>query len=122
MPIGSPNFQANAGAAANVGSLVGGAAQLNAQYSQSSTPDSLSKAPYLLVGVIVLYLFWAVVIQQEKIREQLSPANVAVNLHNLIVVGLTAMVFLLLGKIATAKATILGIPGASWLAQLFQAA
>jgi hypothetical protein len=102
--------------------MVGGSAQVQAQYSDTGTPDSLSKAPYLLVGVIALYLVWAIAIQHERIREQLSPANVAVNLHNLIVVGLTAMVFLLVGKIVTAKATILGIPGAAWVAQLFQAA
>lgn len=122
MPLGSPTFNANANGAANIGSLVGGSAQTQLTYSeQSSTPDSLGKAPIVLISVIILYLVWAVVVQQEKIKEQLSLSNVAVNFHNLVVVGLTAMVFILLGKIATAKATIMGLPGASWIAQLFQA-
>ena len=122
MPLGSPTFNANANGAANIGTLVGGSAQAQLGYSQdTSTPDSVSKAPIILMSVIVLYLVWAIVIQKESIKEQLNLSNVAVNLHNLIVVGLTAMVFILLGKIATAKMTIMGIPGASWVAQLFQA-
>ncbi len=122
MPMGTPTtFGANSEASANLGSLVGGSAQMQAQYTQSSTPSSLAAAPIALIAVVILYLVWAIAIQHESLKNQLSPANVAVNVHNLIVVGLTAMVFILLGKIATAKATILGIPGASQLAQLFQA-
>lgn len=123
MPIGSGIFSGQAGVAANVGSLVGGQAQAQATFGQEAQDDtSVSKLPIALSAVVILYLAWAILIRHEKLNSQLSPANVAVNLHNIVVVGLTAMLFLLIGKIATAKATIIGLPGAAWLGQLFQAA
>lgn len=121
--IGGSTASAQAGAAANVGTLVGGSAQAKAQYGNNeSNSGSIAMAPIALLGVVVLYLFWAIVLQHEKVKSQLSPSNVAINIHNILVVGLTAMLFLLLGKVVTAKAVIAGIPGVSWLAQLFQAA
>jgi hypothetical protein len=122
VPIGSNLFAGQANAAANVNGLVGGQAQAQATIGQAQQDNSsVSKAPIALMAVIVLYLVWAILIRHEKLNSQLSPANVAVNLHNIVVVGLTAMLFILLGKIATAKAVAAGVPGVSYIAQLFQA-
>lgn len=125
MPIGSPNlFGVQSQASANVGTLTGStafAASATTTTSGSNAP-SAQAMPIALGVLVALYLFWAVVIRHEKVNAQLSPANVAVNLHNIIVVGLTAMLFILLGQVLFIKLTILKVPGAATVARLFSAA
>src|SRR5512146_3109439 len=100
MPLGSPPlFSSQANASANVGTLVGGQAAIASSVPSSpgstgALPPSAKAAPIALSAIIVLYLFWALVVRHEKVNSQLQPANVAINLHNIVVVGLTAMLFI----------------------------
>lgn len=127
MPIGSGVASNSSGLAASgsINALAGGTAtNLSSQVSASaagSTDTSIGRAPYMLVGLLVLYGIWAFLIQHNKVKETLQPANVAANLHNFIVVGIQAVIFIVLAKIAFTKATAMGIPGAATLAQVFSA-
>ena len=122
MPIGAPNFQASTASTASInGPLIGGSAQVAAGVQSSGLQGSVSKVPILLVAIVGAYLLWAVVIQHEKIQESLRPANVAVNLHNFVNIGLMAGIFLVVGKILTAKLVAWNVPGSGIVAQFFMA-
>ena len=122
MPIGGPQFQASTASTASInGPLIGGSAQVAAGVQSTGLQGSVGAVPSMLLIVIAAYLVWAVVIQHEKIQESLRPANLAVNFHNFINVGLMAAIFFLVGKILSAKLVLWKVPGAGVLAQFFMA-
>lgn len=59
--------------------------------------------PWVLVGLVVLYLAWAIVQQHEHVRAQIEPHNVAMNFHNLWAIALPVIVVILLLKVMAAK-------------------
>ena len=94
----------------------------SSQYQQqANSQGSLGKAPYVFIGLVALYLVWAIIVNHQRIQESLRPANIAVNVHNFVNVGLMALLFIVSGKILFTKATAWGIPGAGWLGQIFAA-
>lgn len=104
--------------------------------SQSPIPGALQTVPSLgnvqtpLVAVPVvalvllgLYLAWALLHQHEKINAQIEPKNIAANLHNLALIALSAIVALVLAKLATVKfAAMTGWDWAKALATVVNAA
>lgn len=122
MPIGGPQFQASSANTASItGPIIGGSAQVAANVGASANTGSVSLVAPMLLILVGAYLVWAVVVQHEKLQESLRPANLAVNVHNFINVGLMAAIFLVVGKILTAKAVLWKIPGAGVVAQFFMA-
>jgi len=122
MPIGGPNFQANTSSTASInGPLIGGSAQVAANVQSSGIQGSVGYVAPMLLILVAAYLIWAVIVQHERLQESLRPANLAVNIHNFINVGLMAAIFLVVGKILSAKLVLWKIPGAGTVAQFFMA-
>ena len=129
MPLGSAasnvNLAANvpginSSASAGLNLSAGNNAARSAQYSGINS-GSIAWAPWVLLVIVGLWVFWAVAIQHERIRESFQPANVAANLHNLVSVGIMASIFIVTAKIATMKATALHLPFAGAVAHFFAA-
>lgn len=76
--------------------------------SRSSGDNS---GPILLIAMIGLYLFWAIIEQQQKVKDQVKPQNIGLNLRNLFAVALPVAILFLLVKIASVKWKALGLPG-----------
>lgn len=72
-----------------------------------------SKIPVTILVFVGLYLVWTLVHQHERVQDELEPKNIAANLHNLALIGLSAVVALLFLKLATAKLALL--TGWSWV-------
>lgn len=115
------NTQASANSGfAGVGSIVGGNSAT--RQAQSSGSDSLALTPWLLVTFIALYLVWAALEQHQRIKEAVSPSNIAINARNILFVGFTAIVGIVWLKIAMTKLTAWGVPGAAAVAKVVAAA
>jgi hypothetical protein len=99
-----------------------GVARSSQVYEEAGKEGSIGKTPYVLLGLAVLYLAWAWIAQSERIRESLSPANIAANVHNILTVTIMAIIGIVGLKVATTKLAALDIPGAAWLAQIVAAA
>ena len=127
MPIGSninataqaPGVNGVASAALNL--TAGNTSNRASQYANMNS-GSVNWAPWVLVGLAAIYLFYSVILQHQRLQEGLRPANVAANFHNFIVVGVQAAIFLVLAKIALTKAVAWGLGFLSPVAQFFQAA
>ena len=90
---------------------VGAAAQNAPSRLGTTTLQHLDQIPWVLIGLVALYLAWAVIQQHEKVQSQIEPKNLAVNLHNLFAIALPVIVFLLLLKVAAAKWAAAKLPG-----------
>jgi hypothetical protein len=92
-------------ATAPLGGAVSGAPIRRASGSgataQEDTHDSVT--PWALVGLLVLYLGWALLEQHQRIKSQVRPSNVAMNLRNLIAIILPVILGIALLKIGLAK-------------------
>ncbi|MDG6999620.1 MAG: hypothetical protein JRN15_10945 [Nitrososphaerota archaeon] len=84
----------------------------------STTLQHIDQIPWIVVGLVVLYLAWAIVQQHEKVQSQIEPKNLAVNLHNLVAIALPVIVFLLLLKVAAAKWAAAKLPGSEALSAI----
>lgn len=89
----------------------------------SATPSearstSGNGGPVLLVALVGLYLFWAIVEQQQKVKDQVKPQNIGLNVHNLFAVALPVAIMFLLVKIAAVKYKALGLPGGATLVKV----
>lgn len=89
--------------------------------SSGMLDTSTLSAPWILLGAIIVYLIWAIAHGQGRIRETLTPSNVAANLHNWAVVGLIAATFIVVMKLTWTKLTGFGVPGAGAVAKFFAA-
>lgn len=99
----------------------GGSTQARSTWApQSPTPGAMGQLPSLgtvskgafaipvtILVLIGIYLTWVFVHQHEKVQEQLEPKTIAANLHNLFLIGLSAIVSILFLKLATAKLAVL---------------
>lgn len=94
---------------------------LNAQ-NASVVGVSFNAAVWVLIALAVVWFAWGMVIHHTQMRERLAPANLAHNIHNLLSVTIMAAIGLVTMKILWTKATAWGIPGASYVANFFQAA
>ena len=86
------------------------------QTVQGATPaqsrsTSDNSGPILLVVLIGAYLFWAIIEQKQKVKDQIKPQNIGLNARNLFAVALPVAIFFLLMKIASVKWKALGLPG-----------
>lgn len=80
--------------------------------------DANSGAPWMLLFLIALYLFWAIVEQQQRVKDQVKPQNIGLNVRNLFAVALPVAIFFLLVKIAAVKWKGLGLPGGNTLVRV----
>jgi hypothetical protein len=79
--------------------------------------------PIAAIVLVALYMLWALVHQHERVESQLEPKNIAANLHNLALIALSAIVAIVLAKVATAKfAVMTGWTWAKALASVVNAA
>lgn len=69
--------------------------------------------PLTIIVFVGLYIVWTLIHQHERIQDELEPKNIAANLHNLALIGLSAVVALLFIKLATAKMALL--TGWQWM-------
>jgi len=116
---GIPGGQGSVGATLAAGTRNAGNAQL---LEQSVGEGSAGKAPYVLLGLVAIYVVWAWISQNERITESLRPANIAANLHNILMITMIAVIGLVSAKVLFTKLTALGVPGADWIGQIVAAA
>lgn len=108
--------------AVNAPVLAGGnTAARNAQLSDSGSTPGLALTPWLLIVLAAMYLIWAGIEQHERIRESLEPSNIAFNLRNLALIGITAILGIVILKIAFTKLVAWGVPGAATVNQIVAA-
>jgi hypothetical protein len=70
-----------------------------------------------LFGVIFLYLFWGWFQNKDSLKESLKPSNIKFNLHTIIGVGLSAVVYFNVMVVVLTKLGALKIPLISWLSK-----
>lgn len=92
----APAFQQASGAS---GSTPAGPAR-----GGGAGPQTGSLVWWIVLGG--LFVLWAVVHQHEKVREAIKPGNVAVNLHNILLIVLATVVGINFVKIALAKTAV----------------
>ncbi len=69
-------------------------------------------------ALAAIYIIWDyVVLGNRQLKETLAPSNIRANLYNLVVVGIAAVIFVNIGKVALVKLAAWNIPGISWLAE-----
>ena len=59
--------------------------------------------PLIFAGAILLYLVYAVVEQHEKLKSAIRPANVGVNVRNIVVMLATVILGIPLAKVGAVK-------------------
>lgn len=100
----------------------GTSASRNASVNQASNSPSLAVTPWLLVAFFALYIIWAAIEQHERIRESVEPSNIAFNLRNLAIIGLTATLGIVILKVVFTKLVAWGVPGSAAINQIVAAA
>jgi len=60
---------------------------------------------WIVVGVVALYFLLAA-IQRKHMQEEIRFHNILVNVHNFLVIGISAWIFFILAKIAVVKMAI----------------
>lgn len=63
-----------------------------------------------------LYLAWDVIQNKSKLGDSLDPANIRANFHNIVVIGIAAVVFINGMNVLCTKLAAMKIPGVSKLA------
>lgn len=110
---GATNFALNTQTA-------GTSAQVNS--SAGNLQASFSGATWVLLGLALVWFAWSMVMHHTNMREKLSPANVASNIHNWFAIGIMAATFIVVMQILWTKLTSVGVPGAASIAKFFAAA
>ena len=59
--------------------------------------------PWALLGLLIVYVVWAVLEQHQRIKAQIRPSNIAMNLRNLAAIILPVILGIALLKVALAK-------------------
>lgn len=70
------------------------------QADHAAAPDL---TPWVLVGLLGLYLLWAVIERHQRVRDQVQPRNLAVNLRNLAAIILPVILGIALLRILLVK-------------------
>lgn len=63
-----------------------------------------------------LYLAWDIIQNKSKLGDSLDPANIRANFHNIVVIGIAAVVFINGMNVLCTKLAAMKIPGVSKLA------
>jgi hypothetical protein len=74
---------------------------------------SAAKSPGSIVWwvtLLLVYIGWDFFQNNERIRNSLEPANIRANIHNLIVIGLGAVIFINGGNVLFTKLAAMRIP------------
>lgn len=70
------------------------------------------------VGLAILYILWDyVVLRNTKIKEIVNPGNIRANLYNIVLIGMSAVIFINGFKVFLVKVAAWELPGVSWLAK-----
>jgi|SRR5215472_3954643 len=73
-----------------------------------SADDAASTwTPWVLLAFVALWITWALLERHQKIRDQVQPKNVAINLRNLAAIVLPVILGLALLRVALVKAKLL---------------
>jgi len=75
-----------------------------------------------LVVLVAIYVAWAYIAAHESIRSSIQPKNIAINIWNMMVIGYTVIVTLVLFKIVITKLAAWGVPGFDHLATVVASA
>jgi uncharacterized membrane protein YccF (DUF307 family) len=82
---------------------------------QQNTAGSKGSIIWWLV-LAGLYLAWDMIQNKSKLGDSLDPANIRANFHNIVVIGIAAVVFLNGMNVLCTKLAAMKIPGVSKLA------
>lgn len=99
-------------------SLSGG----NVVQPSGGSDAAISLTPWLLAVFVILYLVWAAVEQHERIKEAVSPSNIALNVRNIVVIAFTAILGIVWLKLLVGRLASWQVPGSGTLAQIIGAA
>ena len=95
----------------------------NAAMSSNGTSNRSTNATFGTLGdngpsaiafavLVIAYVVWALIQQHQKLRDQVQPKNIALNLHNLFAIMLQVVVALGLFKLLLVLANRYKLPGA----------
>lgn len=82
---------------------------------QQNTAGAKSSIIWWLV-LAGLYLVWDMIQNKSKLGDSLDPANIRANFHNIVVIGIAAVVFINGMNVLCTKLAAMKIPGVSKLA------
>lgn len=86
--------------------------------SASSVNKQSFTFPFVLAGLVILYLVYAIIERHEKLAGAIKPSNVAINLRNIAVILVPVVLGLNVLKILGAKLVAWGVPGARYFLQI----
>jgi hypothetical protein len=74
--------------------------------------DGLDLTPWVLVGLLALWMLWALVERHQRVAAQIQPRNIALNLRNLGAIVIPVILGISLLRIGLVKLKVLlsGIP------------
>ena len=73
----------------------------------SANDQAAAWTPWVLIGFLVLWVAWAVVERHQKIRAQVQPKNIAINLRNLVAIVVPVILGLALLRVGLVKSKLL---------------
>ena len=109
--FGTPMVSNTSGASSSSPSTMGTSSDGSSNH-QKNTKDNHKVAVWWLFGIIILY-FVLGLLQHKKFAEDLKPGNVGMNLHNILVITLSAVIGMNILKVFFHKLATLSIPGVS---------
>ena len=74
---------------------------------EASDQNAHNWTPWVAVAFVALYLLWAVVEQHQRLKSQVQPKNIAVNLRNLAAIGVMVVLFYALARVGLVKLRLL---------------
>ena len=86
--------------------------------NQSDASKRSFAFPFVLAGLVGLYLVYAVLERHEKISGAIKPSNMAINLRNIAVILVPVVLGLNVLKILGAKLVAWGVPGSRYFLQI----
>lgn len=96
----------------------GANANLGSGRLSTKAGGALAVVPWVLVSLVALYVVWAVVEQHQRVKNQIEPKNIGINLRNLAVIMVPVILGLNLFKIVAVKYKAWGLPGGDVLVTL----
>ena len=109
----APTASAGAAAASTGPLAVPGTASSATMQNESR----INATPWILVGLVVLYLVWSSIERHESVEASVEPKNIEHNLRNIGFVLLTVLVGFGFLKVLLAKLAAWHVPGAAAMAR-----
>ncbi len=93
--------------------------QIAAEMPETNIQKNTGSAKGSIIWWVILaglYLVWDIIQNKSKLGDSIDPANIRANLHNIIVIGIGAVVFINGFNVLCTKLAAMKIPGISRLA------